>query len=174
LKGIDERKGIDMNRRTSWPGLIMRAALLGFDAGLRSLTPLALLALRQPNAPRIAGWKRWYPLRHRWSRAALVAAGAGELVADKLPQTPSRIEPPQLAGRALMGGIAGLAIASTRHGFPAYLVGAILGAAGAIAGSYAGYHARKAIGDATSLPDPAVALGEDAIAIGLGRVTIRG
>lgn len=161
-----------MNRRTSWPGLVTRAALLGFDAGLRSIAPLAILALRQPDAPRIAGWKRWYPMRHGWSRAALVVAGAGELVADKLPETPPRIKPGPLAGRAVMGGIAGLAIASSRHGLPAYLVGMTVGAGGAIAGSYAGYHARKAIVDQTGLPDPAIALGEDAIAMTLGWVTV--
>lgn len=162
-----------MKRRSSWPALVTRAALLGFDAGLRSMTPLAILALRQPDAPRIAGWKRWSPMRHGWSRAALVAAGLGEVVADKLPETPSRIKPGPLAGRAVMGGIAGLAIASTHHGAPAYLAGATIGAAGAITGSYAGYHVRKAIVEQTSLPDPVVALSEDAIAIALGWVTVR-
>lgn len=162
-----------MHRRTSWPALILRAALFGFDAGLRSLMPLAILALRQPQAPRIAGWRRWYPMRHGWCRAALVTAGAGELVGDKLPMTPSRIEPGALAARATMGGIAGLAIASTRHGAPAYLVGLVVGALGAIAGSYAGYHARKAVVAQTGLPDPVVAAGEDAMAIVLGWATTR-
>lgn len=162
-----------MNRRTSWPGLLVRAMLFGFDAGLRSLTPLAILALRQPDAPRTVGWKHWYPMRHRWSRAALIAAGAGELVADKLPMTPSRIKPGPLAGRAVMGGIAGIAIASTRHGAGAYPVGITTGALGAIAGSYAGYHARKAVVAQTGLPDPVVAIGEDAIAITLGWATAR-
>lgn len=76
-----------MNRRTSWPALILHAALFGFDAGLRSQMPLAILALRQPDAPRIAGWARWYPMRHGWGRAALVAAGVGELarLAEMVP-----------------------------------------------------------------------------------------
>lgn len=163
-----------MHRRTSWPALILRAALLGFDTGLRSMTPLAVLALRQPSAPRIAGWKRWFPLRHGWSRAALVAAGAGELVADKLPTTPSRLEPGALAGRAVLGGIAGLAIASSRHGAGAGLAGIATGTLGAIAGSYAGYHARKGITEQTGLPDVVVAIGEDAFAFGLGWVVIGG
>lgn len=161
-----------MHRRTSWPALILRAALFGFDAGLRSLTPLAILALRQPDAPRSAGWKRWYPMRHGWSRTMLAASGAGELVLDKLPQTPSRINPGPLAGRAVLGGVAGAAIASTRHGAGAYLVGIATGALGAIAGSYAGYHARNGIEEQTGLPDLVVGLGEDALAFALGWVTV--
>lgn len=161
-----------MHRRTSWPALILRAALFGFDAGLRSLTPLAVLALRQPDAPRSAGWKRWYPMRHGWSRATLIASGASEMIADKLPVTPSRLDPGPLAARALLGGVAGAAIASTRHGAGAYLVGIATGALGAVAGSYAGYHARNGIEEQTGLPDLVVGLGEDALAFALGWVTV--
>lgn len=162
-----------MTRRTSWPGLLARAALFGFVAGLRSQTPLAVLAVNYAHAPRAAGWRHWFFFRSRWGRQALVAGWAVELVVDKLPVIPPRIEPGPLAGRAFMGGVAGAAIASARHGAGARLAGITTGALGAIAGSYAGYHARQGIEKQTGLPDPIVALGEDALAFGVGWVTAR-
>jgi uncharacterized membrane protein len=36
----------------------------------------------------------------------LVAAAAGELVVDKLPTTPSRLAPPGLAARLVLGALA--------------------------------------------------------------------
>ena len=42
------------------------------------------------------------------------------------------------------------------------------GASGAIVGAYGGYHARKAVVQTSGIPDPIVALIEDALAIGAG------
>src|SRR6185436_15845106 len=44
-------------------------------------------------------------------RGALVAAGVGELVIDKLPGTPPRVQPPALAGRVASGAISGHCVA---------------------------------------------------------------
>jgi uncharacterized membrane protein len=44
----------------------------------------------------------------------------------------------------------------------------MLGAIGAVAGSYGGYYARSGIETATGLPDLPVALGEDTVALTLG------
>jgi uncharacterized membrane protein len=153
--------------------VIGRAALFGVVAGLRSQTPGALLALSWDQAPRRAGWPRWPVLRASWGRVALVASGAGELVGDKLPQTPSRLQPAPLGGRIAFGTLAGAALASGGSRNRLVLGGAV-GALGAVAGSYGGYYARTSIGTRTGLPDQLVALSGDALAIGLGLVTLRG
>ena len=46
--------------------------------------------------------------------------------------------------------------------------GAVLGGLGALAGSFAFYHLRYFLTHEKGLPDPVVALAEDALAIGLG------
>jgi hypothetical protein len=62
----------------------------------------------------------------------------GELVADKLPFIPSRLESGPLLGRATAGGVGG-AVVTARHGHAALaVVGAALGIAGAVAGSVLG------------------------------------
>jgi len=144
-----------------------RALTLGIVGGLRSQLPMAALALRRGSAPASAGWREWPILRSKWGRVALVAAGAGEMVGDKLPITPSRLEPKALLGRIAFGGLAGAAIGTEGRGTQPLLVGILLGAVGSVAGSFVGYHVRRKLGQWTGLPDPVVALGEDATAIAL-------
>jgi uncharacterized membrane protein len=147
-----------------------RAGALGFVAGLRSMTPLACLAFvaRHGHRTRLSRsrrhWPRW--LTDRRVATLLELSAAGELVMEKMPFIPPRIERGPLTGRAVLGGLAGGIVAgSSRASVPA---GALLGAAGAIAGSYGGYYARAGIKQATRLPDLPVALGEDTIALTLG------
>lgn len=150
----------------------VRAAGLGIVAGMRSMMPFALLALaaRRGTFARDAG----RPLSILRGRAVLPVAAfaaAGELVADKLPMTPSRIDPGPLSGRIVLGALAGAAIC--REARRSAIAGALLGGAGAAGGSFGGYHARKALGRATRLPDPLWAVAEDALAVSLGLLTLR-
>jgi len=162
-----------MGRNDSTVSLIGRAALLGAVAGMRSMTPFALLALRRGDAPRGAGWRDWPVLRNPWGRAALVAAGAGEMfIGDKHPEAPSRLLPGPLGGRIAFGALAGFALASGGSRGQLWLGGSA-GALGGLAGSYGGYHARRSLVVQTGLPDQVVALGEDALAVGLGLAAIR-
>jgi len=92
---------------------------------------------------------------------------AGELVGDKLPKTPSRLAPGPLLGRAVSGGAVGYVLCR-RAGQSPWL-GTALGAGAAVLGAYGGYHARKALGETLHLPDAVVAVGDDALAIAVGR-----
>ena len=94
----------------------------------------------------------------------LTALAAMELVADKLPFTPSRLTLLPLIGRILTGGLCGAAFAAASH--QSIVLGAFAGGAGGVAGALAGYHARHALVTKLEVPDLAVALVEDAIAIG--------
>ncbi|MGI8575612.1 MAG: hypothetical protein ACR2MA_09800 [Egibacteraceae bacterium] len=108
----------------------------------------------------------------RLSHSRMVGVGTrllatGELVADKLPDTPSRLAKGPLAGRAVMGGIAGAAMSRPRA------IGFALGATGAVAGAYGLFHARRLAGERSELPDAALGLLEDGVVIGLGRLATR-
>ncbi|KQN41741.1 DUF4126 family protein [Frigoribacterium sp. Leaf44] len=152
-----------MSKTDSLPPLL-RAALLGVLSGSRSATPLAVLALNHDAREARGPWQRWRLFRSPLGRGALVAAGVGELVGDKLPATPSRVGAGPLFGRAVSGAAAGIAMAGTgRRGTP--VAAALAGASGALVGSWFFYRARKAVVEKTGLPDVAVALVEDVVAV---------
>src|SRR5258708_27414353 len=91
--------------------LFGRAALLGAARGLRSTVALsALIVRRSDGLPAVMG----YPV----ARMAAVVADAGELVADKLPTTPSRLSPPGLAGRLILASLAAVVLARSGHRDP--------------------------------------------------------
>lgn len=103
--------------------------------------------------------------------AGLCLSAAGEVVADKLPVAPGRLEAGPLGGRLFFGALAGSMLSRDR-GAP-IAGGAALGAVGALAGSYAGYHARRYLGRSTGLPDALWAGVEDVAAVGLGLLATR-
>lgn len=142
---------------------ILLALLIGFFAGLRSLTAPAATAWAS-----YLGWlKLASPLSYIGSLPSLIIftlLALGELVADKLPKTPSRTSPPGLIARILMGGLSGACVASAA-GHNAWL-GAGLGAVGGVVGCYAGYAARTQLVRKLNTPDIVIALVEDVIAIG--------
>jgi len=73
-----------------------------------------------------------------------------ELGVDKLPWTPARTAPPGLISRIIFGGLSGACLAA---GLASVAVGALLGAAGAVAGAFGGYQARTRLGKALKVPD---------------------
>lgn len=141
---------------------LLAAFLIGFFAGLRSLTA--------PAATAWAVYLKWfkldYPLAYIGSFAwvaILSALAAIELIADKLPQTPSRTAPPGLIARIVTGGFTGVCVAA--GGGQQIVLGAVLGVAGGVVGCFAGYHARRWIVKTLSTRDTYVALMEDLMAI---------
>ncbi|MDX6245610.1 MAG: hypothetical protein QOE76_3333 [Frankiales bacterium] len=148
----------ERKERTGGPrtGLARRAFVLGWACGGRtSFGPAALaLTARKP----VTG------LRKVRSAAGLLA-GAGEVVVDKLPQTPSRLEPQVIGGRIAVGAGAAAALARREHE-PVWIPVA-LGAAGAAAGSCAGVGWRAWA--ARRVPDWQAAVAEDALTLLLAR-----
>jgi uncharacterized membrane protein len=143
-----------------------RAVLLGFAAGLRSQVPIALLAVEaeqgrfDPGPGRIAR-------RFASSEGVLGAmvAAAGELVADKLPMTPSRLTAGPFLQRLATGGAVGAAV-HYDAGYPRAF-GGLLGAAGAGAGAWAGARARTTAAERTGLPGPLLGAVEDLVVVAL-------
>lgn len=137
----------------------------------------AIAGLRTFTAPAAVGWAahaKLFALHHsvlkflksRVSRNIILAFAAGELIADKLPSTPNRTDPGPLAARIVSGALCGAAIYSSAK--QPIATGAALGGLGAIAGSFAGYEVRRRLGRKIDVPDAALALLEDVLAIGGG------
>ena len=141
---------------------LLFAFLIGFFAGLRSLTAPAATAWAV-----YLGWMRLErPLSLIGSLPSVViltVLAVAELVADKLPKTPNRTSPPGLIARAVTGGVTGACVAVS--GAQGALIGALLGALGGVVGCFAGYQARQRLVKALGTRDIYVALLEDVVAV---------
>lgn len=143
------------------------ALLIGIIAGLRSMTAPAVVSW----AARL-GWihlnSSWLAfLGYSWTPWILSIAAIGELIADKLPSTPSRKMPPSFAFRIVSGAVSGAAIGISRDSL---LIGLIGSAIGAVIGTLGGAAARSALAKVFGKDLPAALL-EDAIAI-IGAILI--
>jgi uncharacterized membrane protein len=152
-----------------------RALTLGVVTGLRSMTGLAALALAaQPNGPYAHLAQAPAPWRLISTRPALALFGlaaAGELVGDKLSITPPRTKPGPLAVRMSNGALAGAITCRALGHSP--VLGGLLGALGAVGGSFAGYTYRVRAARLTGAPDLPLALIEDATTVGIALATAR-
>jgi uncharacterized membrane protein len=146
--------------------ILLLAFLIGLFTGLRSLTPPAITAW----AARLGWLKLHSPLAwigSTWAAGLYTLLALGELVADKLPKTPSRTALPSLIARIVMGGLCASCIAMTGElGNQGLIIGTILGIVGALVGCFGGYQVRKRLVKTLGTPDYVVALVEDAITIG--------
>ena len=144
--------------------LLLLAVVAGVSAGLRSMTPLAVTAWAAQSWPAV----QQSGLAFMAAPAAayvLTVLAVGELIADKLPFVPSRLTPGPLIGRIVSGALCGAVVAAAAP--QAMIVPALAGAIGGLAGSYGGHAARRHFSVIRKLPDLAVALAEDAVAIAL-------
>lgn len=153
-------------------GAAGRAVGLGVVSGLRSMSGPAFVsrAAAQGRLP-LEGTRLAFLGSPRVSKLLTVLA-AGELVGDKLPATPSRTALPSLLGRAASGGLVGAAIFASEGRRAA--TGGAAGVLAAVAGSFAGEQLREFAGQKTGIPDPLLALVEDAIVLAVGGHLLRG
>lgn len=146
--------------------LTMRAAGLGAISGLRSLSGPAFVSRAASRGHLdLEGTPLAFLGSPRLSKALLVTALA-EVVGDKLPATPSRTALPPLLGRAASGALVGAALFAPDGRRAA--TGAAVGSSAAVAAAFAGERLRALVGEKTRLPDPAIALAEDAIVLTVG------
>lgn len=142
--------------------LTVRSALLsaaiGKASGFRSSIGISVGLL---------SWFRGSPYE-RLAVGGSAVVTAGELVADKLPSTPSRLDPGPLGGRILAGAGGAYAVARALGNDP--VPAAVIGGLSAVAGSYAG-HAYRGWAS-TTVPPLAAAVAEDAVALGIGAAVL--
>ena len=138
------------------------AFLIGVVVGLRSMTG--------PAAVSWAACLGWIHLENTWLAFLGFAAtpyiftvlAIGELIADKLPKTPSRKAPVGFIGRLVSGALCGAAIGASGQ---ALAGGMLAGVLGGVAGTLGGYEFRVRLVRAIGGNDLPIALLEDAIAI---------
>jgi len=149
---------------------LLLAFCIGIVAGLRSLTAPAVVAW----AARL-GWMNLSasPLAFMgsaWAVGILTLLALIELVADQLPTTPARTTAVPLGARIVTGLLTGACVGIAWGG--SLWLGALLGAVGGIAGAFGGYRARVGLVRALHVPDFAIAIPEDLIAIGFGLLIV--
>ncbi|HEY8314909.1 MAG TPA: hypothetical protein VIG51_12180 [Candidatus Baltobacteraceae bacterium] len=131
------------------------AAMLGVGSGMRTSA-----------APFAARWKR----SGVFPRGAAVAL-AGELLIDKMPFAGPRTGPGALVARAAAAAFAACSVEANTGRQRTAIVA--LAAACAVGSAFAMMSARRSLVAKTGLPDPAVALLEDALAIWLALAALR-
>lgn len=149
----------------------LSAFQIGIIAGMRAMTAPAVVSHKLSTTP--TEFNADSPLHFMTSpRTATVfkVLAGGELIGDKVPGSPNRTSPPQLAGRIVSGAVSGAALSEAK-GLSATW-GTVLGGLGALAGTFAFFHLRHFLTHDKGLPDPVVALAEDALTIALGLATV--
>jgi uncharacterized membrane protein len=134
--------------------LLLRSLLLGVAAGSRSSLGIA--------GPTLTSG------RSLPARLSTLVAVAGELTADKLAATPDRTEPAGFAPR--LGTAATGAFTLARRQRAGVVLPVLAGVAGAAAGAFGGIAWRRA----GLLPAVPAAVVEDAVAVGLTVLAVRG
>jgi len=139
---------------------------IGVTTGLRCMTAPAVVACAAH-----LGWINLSgsPLAFMgsvWAVALFTLLALTEYVVDQLPSTAARTTAGPLTIRIVMGLLTGACLA-TGEGASVW-VGALIGALGAIAGAFGGYQARVRLVRGLHVPDAAVAIPEDLVAVGLG------
>jgi uncharacterized membrane protein len=138
--------------------------MLGYASGILSQSALAAVLVRTPAAS-LPG-----PARHRWIKRLVVAATAGEVVANAfISSLPPRTDPGPLGGRIMLGALAGGL--ATRSSKSSGLLGAVVGGCAAPVGAWASTTSRRKL--SRHVPDKLIALGETAIAFGLSRIATK-
>ena len=146
--------------------MLFLAFCIGIVAGLRSLTAPAVVAWAAH-----LGWidlsvSRLAFMGSAWFVGIFTLLALLELVTDQLPKTPARTTAVPLAARIIMGSLSGACLGIA--GDTSLLLGALFGGTGGIAGAFAGYNARVGLVRALDVPDFAIAIPEDLIAVGFG------
>jgi uncharacterized membrane protein len=143
--------------------ILVLAFAIGVVAGLRALTPLAVVAWgARLNVWMLAGTHlAWFGNAIApWIFSVLAV---GELINDKLPGTPSRKVPPQFIARVFSGALSGAVVGGARESL---VIGLIAGAVGAVVGTLGGAAVRGKLAAMFGKDLPAALL-EDVVAIGL-------
>jgi uncharacterized membrane protein len=142
----------------------LRALGIGFVAGLRSMTAPAAVSwaasrgrLQLTNLP--LSLLDTTLAAHTARKLAL-----GEIISDKMPLAPSRLNPASLTWRLISGGVCGAAFYVSDGDDPR--TGAALGATGALLGSLLGFAWRTRGRQRLHAPDFPLALLEDMVAVG--------
>lgn len=156
---------------TSTSKAIKIALGLGAIAGMRSIAAPAVLShyLRKASKKGLSDSKLKF-LRSPIFSKIIKFLAAGELVTDKSPDTPPRISKTGLAARMASGALVGAAVFEHRRKEP--WQGVLIGSVSAVSAAFLTFYLRQKLHRNTKIPDVALGLTEDVIAIGSGVAVI--
>jgi uncharacterized membrane protein len=143
---------------------------IGVVAGLRTMTAPAVVAWAAHLGWISLSGSRLAFMSSIWAVTLLSVGALVEYVVDQLPSTPARTTAFPLTARIISGLLVGACLGVAGGASP--WIAALIGAIGAIAGAFGGYRARVGLVHALRVPDVAVAIPEDLIAIGLGLLLV--
>ncbi|GAB3896470.1 DUF4126 family protein [Spirosoma agri] len=145
----------------------LTAFQIGIVAGMRAMSAPAFVSHKLAHmGGQLPPKSSFHLLASPKTATVLNVLAAGELIGDKRPSAPDRTTPFALTGRVMSGAVSGAALSEIDGQTAGY--GAVAGGLGALVGSFAFFHLRHWLTHEQNLPDPLVALAEDAIAIGTG------
>ncbi len=147
----------------------VRAGLLGAISGIRSVSALTFAGIdaRQNDRDLDATPFSW--LCSENFSTLLVLSAAGEMLLDKTPFLPNRIDPLPLLGRVFLGGAAGAVVFLEEKQSP--LVGAVVAGVASVASTQVSFRVRRAL--SRKLPGPVAGLAGDVAVVLLGRAFLR-
>jgi uncharacterized membrane protein len=143
--------------------VLLWIVIFGVMIGLRSMLPMALLSW--------GAWRGEIPLTgtrlaflgNPWVLTLFIILALIEIGLDKYPNTPNRTMPAGISVRALMGALAGSALAVA--GLEMWWKGLGAGVFGALVGTVLGYSLRQYFVDSFRCKDFYVAIGEDIVTL---------
>lgn len=146
---------------------LSKALAFGALAGMRSLAAPTVLShfLSKDGSNALQNTPLSF-LGNNTVAMALKGLAVSEMMGDKVPGVPDRIEAPSLIMRSGSGALAGAAVYLMNR--KSWAEGAAIGAAAAIAATYGSFYLRKTLCEKTSLADPILGAIEDALVIGSG------
>jgi uncharacterized membrane protein len=147
---------------------VSRLILVGVVTGLRSQMGVAAVALTTDPGESARPASLFAGV---WAKRTTSAGAVGELVADKLPRTPSRLMPVAFVSRMTFGAFAAVALSAREPGDTPPAVAAAVGAAAAAVGTLGGAYWRRTVA-AAGRPDWPAALLEDAAAVVLAYTAV--
>ncbi|MDQ0009301.1 putative membrane protein [Luteibacter jiangsuensis] len=119
--------------------ILFLALLIGIVAGYRAmLAPAAVAFAARFGDLHLTGTPLAF-MGYAWTPWIFGIAALGELVADKLPTTPSRKIPLQFGTRVITGALSGACVGATDENLVGGLIAGIIGA---VLGTYGGSAAR--------------------------------
>lgn len=145
-------------------------ASLGVVAGSRAMLAPALVSQHLQDQ-KDKNKKNGIPQPRITKAGIWTILSAGELVGDKMPQAPDRIQPLGLIGRGISGGLAGASVGRQLH--QKAWVGALIGSATALGAAYLLWYARTRLTKHTKIPDGVAGLVEDTMMLYLGHKALR-
>jgi uncharacterized membrane protein len=146
------------------------AAVMGVAAGMRSMASPAIVSQLAKSGLTPPGQSSLGFFGRPATAKTMAALAVGEMIADKLPFMPKRTDAPALVARAISGAVSGAAICSSKK--RSVIAGALLGVIGAVGATYGAYKLRKWAGSRFHLPDPLIAVAEDALVAGCGMLVL--